>query len=104
MPIPTVTTEMPIYYNGNISAIKTRAISGFEQTAPYTMAQVQMEEGPVVTAQLTDHRAQVVEIGMPLEMVTRKIHSNMDERGIIVYGQNSLRGDSSDQCCRDNNN
>ena len=59
---------------------------GYEQSAPYTMALVQLEEGPVVTAQLTDLGDQNVEIGMPVEMVTRKIRTDMDDRGIIIYG------------------
>ena len=62
------------------------APAGFEQTAPYTMALVQLEEGPVVTAQLTDLGGQNVEIGMPVEMVTRKLRTDEAERGIIVYG------------------
>ncbi|PKO14609.1 MAG: transcriptional regulator [Chloroflexi bacterium HGW-Chloroflexi-10] len=64
----------------------TAAPTGFEQTVPYTMALIQLDEGPVVTAQLTDLGDQEVEIGMPVEMVTRKLRSDMDERGIIVYG------------------
>jgi hypothetical protein len=64
----------------------TSAPVGYEQSAPYTMALVQLEEGPVVTAQLTDLGDQGVEIGMPVEMVTRKIRTDMDDRGIIIYG------------------
>ena len=60
--------------------------SGFESAAPYTVALIQLEEGPIVTAQLTDLGDQPVEIGMLVEMVTRKIRSDGDERGIIVYG------------------
>ncbi|MHB1482118.1 MAG: transcriptional regulator, partial [Bellilinea sp.] len=41
---------------------------------------------PVVTAQLTDLDGQNVQIGMPVEMVTRKIRDDGNERGIIVYG------------------
>ncbi len=40
----------------------------------------------MVTAQLTDLGNQKVEIGMPVEMVTRKLRSDGDERGIIIYG------------------
>ena len=40
----------------------------------------------MVTAQLTAVEAGQVEIGMPVEMVTRKIRSDGDERGIIIYG------------------
>ena len=64
----------------------TEAPAGFEQTAPYTVALVQLDEGPVVTAQLTDVDNEAVQIGMPVEMVTRKIRSDGNERGIIVYG------------------
>ena len=64
----------------------TSVPTGYEQSAPYTMALVQLEEGPVVTAQLTDLGEQDVEIGMPVEMVTRKIRTDMDDRGIIIYG------------------
>lgn len=62
------------------------APAGYEQSAPYTVALVQLEEGPVVTAQLTDLDGQAVQIGMPVEMVTRKIRDDGDQRGIILYG------------------
>jgi uncharacterized OB-fold protein len=62
------------------------APAGYEENAPYTVALVKLNEGPVVTAQLTDLGAQPVEIGMPVEMVTRKIRSDGNERGILVYG------------------
>ncbi|HEY9075210.1 MAG TPA: Zn-ribbon domain-containing OB-fold protein [Anaerolineaceae bacterium] len=62
------------------------APAGYEHNAPYTVALVKLEEGPVVTAQLTDLGEQPVQIGMPVEMVTRKIRSDGDERGILVYG------------------
>ena len=38
----------------------------------------------MVTAQLTDLGARGAEIGMQVEMVTCKIRTDMDERGIIV--------------------
>ena len=62
------------------------APAGFDTYAPYTVALVQLDEGPLVTAQLTDLGDQPVEIGMPVEMVTRKLRQDGDERGIIVYG------------------
>ena len=60
--------------------------AGFEEQAPYTVALVKLAEGPVVTAQLTDLGDSKVEIGMPVEMVTRRIRQDGDERGMIVYG------------------
>jgi uncharacterized OB-fold protein len=58
---------------------------GHEENAPYTVALVKLQEGPMVTAQLTDLDSQAVEIGMPVEMVTRKLRSD-GERGVLVYG------------------
>ncbi len=64
----------------------TEAPAGFEHAAPYTVALVKLEEGPVVTAQLTDLGDRPVEIGMPVEMVTRKIRAEDEARGVIIYG------------------
>lgn len=64
----------------------SNAPAGFEAQAPYTVALVKLAEGPVVTAQLTDLGDEKVKIGMPVEMVTRKLRSDGDERGMLVYG------------------
>lgn len=61
------------------------APAGFEHSAPYTVALVKLEEGPIVTAQLTDLDESELSIGMPLEMVTRKLRTDGEE-GMIVYG------------------
>jgi len=58
---------------------------GFEEFAPYTVALVKLEEGPLVTAQLTDVEPEEVSIGQPVEMVTRKIREDGPE-GLIIYG------------------
>src|SRR4030043_417762 len=62
------------------------APEGFQSNIPYTVALVKLKEGPMVTAQLTDLGNIPVEIGMPVEMVTRKLREAGDERGVIVYG------------------
>ena len=62
------------------------APAGFEVQAPYTVALIKLDEGPVVTAQLTDLGDEEVRIGMPVEMVTRRLRSDGDERGMLVYG------------------
>jgi len=62
------------------------APAGFEENVPYTVAVVKLAEGPMVTAQLTDLGAEPVKIGMPVEMVTRRIRSDGNDRGMIVYG------------------
>ncbi len=61
------------------------APAGFEHQAPYTVALVKLEEGPLVTAQLTDIDSSEVQIGLAVEMVTRKLYAEGDE-GTIVYG------------------
>ena len=62
------------------------APAGFEEQVPYTVALVKLVEGPMVTAQLTDLGEQAVQIGMPVEMVTRKIRQDGNKEGILVYG------------------
>lgn len=60
--------------------------AGYEDNAPYTVALVKLEEGPLVTAQLTDLGDEKVQIGTPVEMVTRRLRQDGDERGMIIYG------------------
>lgn len=62
------------------------APEGYGEQAPYTLAMVKLDEGPLVTAQLTDLGAQKPAIGMPVEMVTRLLRSATDERGMLIYG------------------
>jgi hypothetical protein len=52
--------------------------------APYVMALIKLDEGPIVTAQLTDLNGPT-EIGMRVEMVIRKLRTD-GVRGIIIYG------------------
>lgn len=58
---------------------------GFEEQRPYTVAIVQLDDGPMVTAQLTDVETADVRIGLRVEMVTRKLREDGDE-GQIIYG------------------
>lgn len=58
---------------------------GFESQAPYPIALIKLDEGPIVTAQLTDVESNEIHIGMPVEMVTRKLREDGPE-GQIIYG------------------
>lgn len=58
---------------------------GFEDQKPYTIALVKLDDGPMLTAQLTDVAGDEVTIGMRVEMVTRKLREDGPE-GQIVYG------------------
>lgn len=82
------------------------APKNYEHNVPYTVALVKLEEGPVVTSQLTDYPKRTekvwvndwdgvrhkdvevddVNIGDQVEMVTRKMRYDEDEREMIVYG------------------
>ena len=72
----------------------------FEKYAPYIVALIKLEEGPMITAQLTDVDPKDVRIGMEVEMVTRELF--ITEEGLGVYGpkfrppltadQNNLEG------------
>jgi uncharacterized protein len=61
------------------------APQGFEAYVPYVVALIKLEEGPLLTAQLTDVDPGEVRIGMEVEMVTRKLREEGAE-GIIHYG------------------
>ena len=58
---------------------------GFSSVGPYDAGMIVLEEGPMVTAQLTDSDGVDMTIGMPVEMVTRKVR-DASEHGAIVYG------------------
>ena len=59
--------------------------SGFEDQAPYTLALIRLDEGPLLTAQLTDLDNSPPRIGDRVEMVTRRLYSE-GQSGMIVYG------------------
>lgn len=61
-----------------------QAPENFEEQAPYTLALIRLDEGPMITAQLTDLDGPVA-IGDRVEMVTRKLTTE-GARGMIVYG------------------
>jgi len=88
---PNCGEEAKILYQfsgkGEVYAFTTvyEAPEGYTEFAPYTVGLIKLEEGPIVTAQLTDVDNDKVQIGMPVEMVTRKLREDGD-RGMLVYG------------------
>lgn len=67
--------------------------AGYEWCAPYIVALIDIENGPRVTAQMTDLDLDLKtgawvlpQIGDSVEMTTRRIREDGDERGLIVYG------------------
>jgi len=79
-----------------------QAPSGFEDFVPYTLAIIKLEEGPMITAQLTDlawHWESItidgdeipvkkyhVEFDMPVEMVTKLLKEEGGKKGLLIYG------------------
>ncbi len=61
------------------------APEGYEFFVPYALAIIELEEGARITGQVVDIHPDDVKIGMPVEMVFRKIHEDGDE-GLITYG------------------
>jgi len=59
------------------------APEGFE--GPYPIGLIELEEGPRVLAQLTDVESDDLRIGMPVEMVVRKVTEDSSD-GVILYG------------------
>ena len=59
--------------------------AGFETQAPYPVGMIKLDEGPMVEAQLTDLNPDELEVGLRVEMVTRKLRED-GEAGLIIYG------------------
>ena len=51
----------------------------------YCIGLIQLDDGPMIMAQLADVKIEDLKIGMPLKSVFRKFYSNNDD-GIIEYG------------------
>ncbi|MCG8349317.1 MAG: Zn-ribbon domain-containing OB-fold protein [Chloroflexales bacterium] len=62
-----------------------QAPTGFEHVAPYPVALIRLDEGPLITAQLTDCVEADLSIGQRVEMVTRRL-KDTGEDGVLVYG------------------
>jgi len=61
------------------------APNGFEDQAPYALAIIELDEGPRLTAQITDCDPNQIKIGDRVEMVFRRIGQD-GEDGAIYYG------------------
>ncbi len=57
---------------------------GFEKMPPYVVGIVKLEDGTIITSQITDVEPEDVKIGMKVEAVFRKVVEDGDS-GIIQY-------------------
>ncbi len=55
-----------------------------EYDKPYPLALIELKDGPVITAQLTDVAEEDINVGMDVEMVIRKV-VEQGEDGLILY-------------------
>jgi len=62
-----------------------QAPAGFEDYAPYSVGMIKLDQGPLVEAMLTDVNEDNLQIGMRMEVVTRKLRAE-GERGVLIYG------------------
>ncbi len=58
---------------------------GYELVAPYAVAIIKLDEGPMLTAQLTDVELEDIKIGMRVEMAFRRLYE-ADKEAFIRYG------------------
>ena len=87
MPSSEASTTFQLSGKGVIYAFTTviDAPEGFAEQAPYMLAIIRLDEGPMLTAQLTDLGDTQPQPGMRVEMVTRKLRSE-GTQGVIAYG------------------
>lgn len=77
--------RVPLSGRGVIESYAASGKTADSFTDKLPIALVRLEDGPLVTAQLTDVALSDVSIGMPVEMVTRKLR-DLGPDGLIVYG------------------
>ncbi len=58
---------------------------GYTLQAPYLLAIIRLEEGPMLTAQIVETDESKIRIGTPVEMVFRKLIDHGEEN-LISYG------------------
>ena len=75
--------EVPLY-RFLLAGDNSFAVQSLEHPDGWGLAYY-LEEGPVVAAQLSDVEAEEIEIGMEVEMVTRRIRE-LGPQGYLVYG------------------
>lgn len=59
--------------------------AGYEDLTPYPVALVRLEEGPLISAQLTDCAEEDLVVGMPVELATRRLVDTGADN-VLVYG------------------
>jgi uncharacterized OB-fold protein len=69
------------------------AAEGFENQAPYTLAIIQLDEGPRLTSQIVVGDPEKIHIGMRVRSVFRKLGEDGD-RGMIYYGTKFVPADT----------
>lgn len=61
------------------------APEGYEMLTPYILAIIELKDGPKITTQIVDCEFDKIKIGMPVEMVFRKLLEDGKD-GLIHYG------------------
>ncbi len=61
------------------------AAAGFEDQVPYVLAIIELEDGPRLTAQITDCNPDEIKIGDEVEIIFRRMGEESKD-GVIYYG------------------
>lgn len=61
------------------------AAEGFEDQVPYVLAIIELEDGPRLTAQVTDCNSDEIKIGDEVEIIFRRMGEESKD-GVIYYG------------------
>ncbi len=61
------------------------AAEGFEDQVPYVLAIIELEDGPRLTAQITDCNIDEIKMGDEVEIVFRRMGEESQD-GVIYYG------------------
>lgn len=61
------------------------AAEGFEDQVPYVLAIIELEDGPRLTAQITDCNPDEIKIGDEVEIIFRRMGEESKD-GVIYYG------------------
>ena len=67
------------------TVIREDAPAGFERQTPYIVGLVELEDGVKILSQIVDVFPEDLEVGIPVEMVFRKVKEG-GTNGIIEYG------------------
>jgi len=78
------------------SSVVHQAQEGYEMFGPYSIAIIELDEGPRITSQIVDCDPEIVKPGMKVKSVFRKLGED-SESGILHYGTKFILTDKKEK-------